>query len=396
MSTDKIIKFIFSPLKGMTILLVSMVLLLPNQTLSAQETRSIRDSIGRTVTIPATIKQIICSGPGALRLVTYLKAQDLVVGVDDIEKRKTQFDARPYALVNPRFKTLPVFGGFRGNDNPEKILGLHPLPQVIIKTFPTMGYDPVKLEKKTDIPVITLEYGDLFPNRKKLYASLTILGKALAREDRARLVIDFFETQIADLENRTQNLAQGQKKNCFVGGIAFKGPHGFQSTEPGYPPFIFVNARNIARDIRGKNLRHSIFSKEKILMENPEILFLDLSTLQMEDDQGGLHELKNDPVYKGLSGVINGKVYGLLPYNWYTQNFGSILANAWFIGKTLYPDRFKNIIPEQEADKIYSFLVAAPVFDQMNTLFKNMAFQPLNLKPGLEPKLKPNLKPNLK
>ncbi|OQY50597.1 MAG: hypothetical protein B6230_06045, partial [Desulfobacteraceae bacterium 4572_89] len=183
MSTDKIIKFIFSPLKGMTILLVSMVLLLPNQTLSAQETRSIRDSIGRTVTIPATIKQIICSGPGALRLVTYLKAQDLVVGVDDIEKRKTQFDARPYALVNPRFKTLPVFGGFRGNDNPEKILGLHPLPQVIIKTFPTMGYDPVKLEKKTDIPVITLEYGDLFPNRKKLYASLTILGQVLARED---------------------------------------------------------------------------------------------------------------------------------------------------------------------------------------------------------------------
>jgi len=361
-----------------------MVLLLPNQILSAQETRSIRDSTGRTVTIPATIKQIICSGPGALRLVTYLNAQDLVVGVDNIEKRKTRFDARPYALVNPRFKNLPVFGGFRGHDDPEKILGLHPLPQVIFKTFPTMGYDPVKLGKKTDIPVITLEYGDLFPNRKKLYASLTILGQALAREDRAKAVIDFFEAQIADLGNRTHGLAQEQKKTCFIGGIAFKGPHGFQSTEPKYPPFTFVNARNIARDTRGKNLRHSIFSKEKILMENPEILFLDLSTLQMGDDQGGLYELKNDPVYKGLSGVINGKVYGLLPYNWYSQNFGSILANAWFIGKILYPDQFTDIVPEQEADKIYSFLVAAPVFDRMNSLFRNLAFQPLNLKPDLK------------
>lgn len=363
------------------ILQISRVIFLPNQILSAQETRSIRDSTGRTVTIPATIKQIICSGPGALRLVTYLHAQDLVVGVDDIEKRKTQFDARPYALANPQFKTLPIFGGFRGHDNPEKILSLNPLPQVIFKTFPTMGYDPVKLDKKTDIPVITLEYGDLFPNRKKLYASLTILGQALAREDRAKAVINFFETQIADLENRTHGLADEQKKTCFIGGIAFKGPHGFQSTEPEYPPFSFVNARNIARDTRGKNLRHSIFSKERILMENPEILFLDLSTLQMGDDQGGLHELKNDPVYMGLSGVIKGRVYGLLPYNWYAQNFGSILANAWFIGKILYPDRFADIIPEQEADKIYSFLVAAPVFDRMNTLFRNLAFQPLNLKP---------------
>jgi iron complex transport system substrate-binding protein len=82
----------------------------------------------------------------------------------------------------------------------------------------------------------------------------------------------------------------------------------------------------------------------------------------------------------GLSAVTNGKVYGLLPYNWYTQNFGSILANAWFIGKNLYPDRFMDIVPEQKADEIYSFLVAAPVFTQMNNSFRHMAFQAVDLK----------------
>lgn len=370
--------------KPVYILMACMALLWSGSPTTAQEkrpdSRQIIDAAGRNITIPGTIQRIICSGPGALRLVTYLKAQDLVVGVDDIETRLQQFDARPYSLANPQFKTLPVFGGFRGHDNPEKILGLDPLPQVILKTFATMGYDPIKLEQKTNIPVITLEYGDLLENRQKFYTTLTLLGHVLHREERAQAVIDFFEAQIADLEGRTRDLGQDQIKTCFVGGIAFKGPHGFQSTEPGYPPFFFVNARNIARNTQGQNPGHTIFSKETLLRENPEVLFLDLSTLQMGTEQGGWHELKNDPIYRGLSGVVNQKIHGLLPYNWYTQNFGSILANAWFIGKTLYPERFEDIIPEQTADRIYSFLVGAKVFSRMNQSFNQMVFQPLDLR----------------
>jgi len=372
MDTIKMIKKAYA-------LLLCMVIFWPGSTAMAQNNRQIRDATDRIVTIPANVNHIICSGSGSLRLVTYLAAQDLVVGVDDIEKREQLFDARPYALANPQFKKLPIFGGFRGRDNPEKILGLDPLPQVIIKTYAAMGYDPVKLEEKTGIPVITLEYGDLFNNRKQFYTALTILGRALAREKRARAVIEFFDGQIADLERRTRDLGDEEKKTCFVGGVAFKGPHGFASTEPGYPPFYFVNARNIAMDSTGKRLRHTIFSKEKILQSNPQALFIDLYTLQMGEGQGGLYELKKDPVYQELTAVRNGHVFGLLPYNAYTQNFGSILANAWFIGKTLYPEKFKDIDPIQKADTIYSFLVTAKVFNQINTTFRHMAFQPVDL-----------------
>ena len=190
--------------------------------------------MGRELILPDRVERIICSGPGSLRLATYLGVQDRVVAVDDIEVRTEQFDARPYALAVPAYKTRPVFGGFRGQDDPEKILGLAVQPQVIFKTFATMGHDPVELQGKTGIPVMILDYGDLSRHRDQFYTALRLMARALDVPDRAEAVIEFFNGEIEDLAQRTKDVAR--RKTCFVGGIAFKGPHGFASTEPFYPP----------------------------------------------------------------------------------------------------------------------------------------------------------------
>ena len=70
-----------------------------------------------------------------------------------------------------------------------------------------------------------------------------------------------------------------------------------------------------------------------------------------------------------------GKVYGLLPYNWYTRNFGSILANAYYIGTVVHPEAFKDVDPAATADEIYTFLVGKPVFKDMSALFGGMAYR---------------------
>jgi iron complex transport system substrate-binding protein len=67
----------------------------------------------------------------------------------------------------------------------------------------------------------------------------------------------------------------------------------------------------------------------------------------------------------------------VLPYNWYSQNFESILANAYFVGKILYPDRFADVDPIAKADEIYSFVVGKPVFEEMNRTFSGLAFVPV-------------------
>ena len=346
--------------------------------LLAQDKTAVVDATGAPLNMDA-VERVICSGPGCLRLLVYLQAQDRIVGVDDIEKRRKTFDARPYALANPQFKGMPLFGEFRGFDNPELILTLDPQPQVIFKTYRTMGHDPVELQQKTGIPVVVLEYGDLGAQRDDFYASLRTMGEVLGRQQRAEDVIAFFEAQIQDMQTRTADVPEEQRPGVYIGGVAKKGPHGYQSTEPGYPPFSFVNARNLARQegLSGKDLQHADVAKEQIVAWNPDILFLDLSTLQLGDDASGLYELRTDPAYRTLKAVQQGHVYGLLPYNWYTRNYGSILADAWYVGKLLYPDKFSEVDPAAKADEIYTFLVGEPVFGKMNELFQGLAFSPV-------------------
>ncbi len=340
---------------------------------------TVTDALGRVHELPGDISRVICSGSGCLRLLTYLQAQDLAVAVDDIESKRNRFDSRPYALANPQFKTMPIFGQFRGQDNPELILTLDPQPQVIFKTYATMGHDPVELQNKTGIPVIVLDAGDLGGRRDAFYATLRLMGRIVGKEERAKSLVAYFDAAIADLARRTADIPESERPTAYIGGVAYKGPHGFQSTEPTYPPFLFVQARNMAHEEggAGRDLSNTDVAKEKIVAWNPDHLFLDLSTLQMGEEAGGLHELRTDPAYATLAAVREGRVHGVLPYNWYSQNFESILANAYFVGKILYPERFADIDPKAKADEIYSFVVGKPVFNEMNQTFSELAFIPV-------------------
>lgn len=336
--------------------------------------RTVTDQMGRSVVVPDTVERVICSGSGCLRLLTYLQGQHLVVAVDDIETRRNEFDARPYALANPQFKTLPIFGQFRGQDNPERILSLSPPPQLIFKVFGGTGYDPDELQAKTGIPVVVVDAGNLVHRRQHFQDALRLMGDIIGKKERAESLIAFFEREIEELQSRTARLPKEKSPSAYLGGVAFKGPHGFQSTEPNYPPFIFIGAHNLAYTGAGRGMANSEVAKEQIVAWNPDYLFVDLSTLQLGDQMNGLHELRTDSAYRTLSAVQEGRVYGVLPYNWYSQNFESILANAYFIGKVLYPKQFQDIDPAVKADQIYDFVVGKPVFSSMNSLFSEQVF----------------------
>jgi iron complex transport system substrate-binding protein len=341
----------------------------------APETVTVTDAMGREVEVPADPERVICSGPGCLRLLCYLQAEDRAVAVDDMEGRRQRFDARPYAMANPALAELPVFGEFRGHDNPELIVALDPPPQVIFKTYASMGMDPLELQRKTGIPVVVLDYGNLTGSRRPaLYHSLRTMGTVMGRSGRAEEVIAFLEETMADLEARTADLPDSERVACYVGGIAYRGPHGLQSTEPGYPPLALAGALNLAAEAGPEGQEHADVAREQIVAWDPEVLFVDASTLQSDPQASAVWQLRNEPAYAGLSAVEEGEVYGLLPYNWYTKNFGSILADAYFVGSVLYPERFADVDPAARADSIYVYLVGEPVFDELSSAFGGVVF----------------------
>ncbi len=318
------------------ILLIAFMVFAPSAS-QAHETRQITDAAGRVPTIPARVDRVICSGSGCLRLLTYLQVHDRIVAVDSIEVKGSPIDARPYAVANPQFRELPIFGEFRGQDSPELIVGLDPQPQVIFKTGGNRGHDPDRLQTKTGIPVITIEYGNLTHGRKHLDHALSLMGEVMGARERAGEVMAYLDALEHDIRQRTVDLPESERPSCYIGGLGFSGPHGFQSTEPSFAPFAFTHARNVAADLAGKpeTASHANVSKEQILMWNPDVIFIDISTMRLDSRAGTLEQVRTDPVYRTLSAVRSGRVHGLFPYNSYSQNFESIFANTYYVGAHL-------------------------------------------------------------
>jgi len=285
-------------------------------------------------------------------------------------------ETRPYAVANPQLQHLPLIGEPRGQDNPELIATLSPRPQVIFKTYPTMGHDPQALSDKTGIPVVALDYGNLTAGRAELDRTLLLMGTIIGKEERARAVVDFFDARRSDLLARVEGEASRNTTTCYIGGLSMRGGHGLQSTDPSYAPFAFVAAVNVAAAGASQEtaLSHASVSREQILAWDPEYIFLDASTTLLEGPASGLFELINNPIYSGLRAVRSGRVFGVLSCNAYAQNFGSVLANAYYVGKTVYPDRFRDVDPAGLADEVFSFLLGAPVFRQLNTTARDIIF----------------------
>lgn len=367
---------IFIPVLAVTALFLSF----PSMSFGVDPIK-VQDALNNEFLPEETVAKVLCSGPGCLRLLTYLQAQNMISGVEDIEKRDIPIDPRPYFLANPSFRHLSQIGEYRGQTRPELVVSLAEFPQVIFKTFPEMGIPAAKLQEATDIPVIPLEYGNLFNQKEDLYKTIRTMARVIEKSQRGEEVISFFEDTIHDLSRRMEGLASSERRTAYVGGIAYKGPHGIRSTEKGYPPFVFTGTRNVAfsgEELKGSSSQADV-SREKILEWDPEVIFVDLSTLNAPKDASALAELKNDPLWRELKAVKSGEIYGVLPYNWYTQNFGSILANAYFVGKALYPERFEDVDPQVKADEIFRFLVGQDVFQIMKQSFNGLAFERLEL-----------------
>ena len=315
-------------------------------------TVKITDSLDRTVEVPENVEKVVGIEAGALRLLVYLECVDKVVGVEDTEKD----GGKPYNYAYPELSSLPVIGPIHGGDA-ELIVAQQ--PDVIFWTYATVEKAD-ELQEKTGIPVVALDYGDLDDNKETFYECLRLVGEVMSKEDRAEELIDDIENTIQDLDDRTKDVAEDQKQKVYIGAVSYYGNCGILSTEPNYSPFLFVNADNVAGEL---GLEHADVDKEKLIEWDPEIIFI---------DENGLYLVKDnlqDGSYDSIEAVKNGELYGVLPYNWYSTNYATVLGNAYYIGKVLYPDKFTDIDLEQKADEIYQDFLGKEVYQDMKSSY---------------------------
>ncbi|MCW4006591.1 MAG: ABC transporter substrate-binding protein [Candidatus Bathyarchaeota archaeon] len=325
------------------------------------QTRTITDMTGRTVTIPTEINSIIALNPGALRLVTYMGASDMICGV---EQHETDLAGRPYAMANPHYADLPVIGPQFGGD-PELIAAQN--PDVVFDSN-TVVSDLDALQNQIGIPVIGLAYGGLDTPEltQTFYDGLTLIGDVLNKQDRATNVIYYVSGLIDDLDARTSTIPDADKPSVYVGGLSSRGYHGMPSTAAYYAPFSLTNSNNVITAEMAKNSTAVVNIDVEVLPSlNPQKIFVDYNGLDLcrQDVQG------HSDVYCELDAIANGETYGVMGYNWYALNFDVVLSDAYYVGTVLYPNSFSDVNPATKADEIYTFLVGAAIYDQMTQLY---------------------------
>ena len=309
------------------------------------KTRTVIDFKGRTVEIPEKVESIVCVGVGALRYTCYMDAEDLVVGVEDCEVKPVI--SRLYNYVNiEKFKNLPVIGT-NGNPYPEEIIKLAPDVIVMSKSASVEADD---LQNKTGTPVVVVPGSDTALDND-CYETIRILGEVYGKQTRAEELTTYLKGIQKDLSDRTKGIADGDKPSVYVGGVSFKGHHGFEGTEAGYGPFALIGAKNLA-DTTGQKGAFNI-DLEQVLSWDPDVIFVDFNGMQfIKEDYD-----KNPGYYNALSAVKNGKVYSQISFRSNAANLETALADAYYAASVIYPEQFKDIDPVAKTGEIFEKLL---------------------------------------
>ncbi len=266
-------------------------------------TRTITDSKNRTVTIPDKVERVVCVGVGALRYSCYVGAADRVVGVEDYETKAGM--SRLYNYVN--FDKFPV---------------------VVVPGSDTTLDDAA-------------------------YETIRLLGELYGLETRAQELAKYLKGIQTDFDTRTAGIPDAEKPTVYVGGVSFKGNHGFEGTEAGYGPFALIHASNLA-DTTGQTGAFNI-DTEQVLAWDPDVIFLDFNGMPLinEDYQA------NPAFYNSLTAVRSGKVYSQISFRSSASNLETALADAYYAACVLYPEQFADIDPEAKAGEIFTELLGS-------------------------------------
>ncbi len=323
----------------------------------AKEHIYIVDIANRSVKVPRNLSRVVAIGPGVLRLVSYLNSIDVIVGVEEIELSGRPV-GRDYAMAYyEKFKVLPIIGagGPRSTPDPEKLRAVKPQLIIMSRLYADL-YDPDRLAEEVNASVLVIDYGAAgYLEIESLKKAFRILGKALNREERAEELCRYIDYIVSDLYNRTHDITKRPK--VYIGAISYKGAQPFTSTQARFAPLLLLNTQSIADSISSKAGFITV-DFEYLVKEQPDIVFIDENNLNVV-----LHDFQKDSSkYCALKAFKDGKVYGVLPFNWYHTNIATALADAYFIGKTLYPDRFADVDPISKADEIFQMFVGKRLY----------------------------------
>lgn len=322
-------------------------------------TRTVVDSYGREVEIPSEVKTIVCTGSGALRMISYLQCTDMLIGVEDTDKEYETSTLRDYAHVYyETFRDLPSIGKGGGTANTAYVEELITLqPDVILSGYTQEALED--LQSATGIPCVSIRAQSINFIDESFYTAMRVAADVLGAQDRCEEVLSYIDACKADLAGRTADIPEETKPTCYTGAVTFSGAHGFTGTYSNFGPFMAIGARNVA-DQEGQEGYYDA-DPEAIVAWDPDCIFLDPGNMDLVNDEYAA----NPGYYDALRAVQEGKLYSCISFNNYSTNVGYAIADAYYAGTVLFPEQFADVDIAAKTDEILDFLLGEAYYDEM-------------------------------
>lgn len=303
----------------------------------AKGTRTITDSAGRKVEIPAEIQKIAPSGSLA-QIVLYTVCPDKLAGL------ASDFSEQAKEYIDKKYWGLPKFGQFYGKNaslNMEALIAN--APDVIIdigESKKTEKEDMDALQQQLNIPVIFVEA--TLPTMADAY---TMLGDITGEKDQAKKLSDYCRAEIEKTDKTAAAIGDADKKSVYF-AIGNDGLHTNAKGSIHADVIERVGAVNAADVEAVSSGGGSQVSFEQILLWNPNLIIVDSQALY--------DKVTTDSLWKELDAVKKGNVYKIptAPYSFMSSppSVNRVIGLEW-LGNLVYPQSY----PGDIKDKVKEF-----------------------------------------
>lgn len=329
-------------MKSVTHMLLHIFLILSFLLITTEQgiaKRTITDQLGRTVTLPDKIERAVILQHQTLDIVIQLGAVDKVVGI--LEKWQKYLPGAAKCIKT--IDSMPTPGGLK-SVNMEALLTLNPDIVFVTHYAPKDMIDQIS---GVNIPVVAItlyaaeyeEASKLNPELKDankaynegLKEGIEIIAEIFSKQKQGEKLVEIINTNQNTLKSHLGTIEEAKRVRCYMARSNLR-TYGRGK----YTSVIMERAggTNVAA---AEIVGFKEVTMEDILRWNPEVIFIQWR------HRAAKEQLVNDPAWKEVSAVKNGKVY-ICPE--YVKPWGHPLPESMALGElwmasTLYPEKFK-------------------------------------------------------
>jgi iron complex transport system substrate-binding protein len=299
---------------------------------------SLKDSLGRVISIPAKADRILSLQPEITRIIVALGAGERLVGIDNFLRRNDHL----FKIIFPQESRLPLVSKPDDSVNKELVVRLDP---DVIFASPSEFQAPDSIQRNLGIPVIALASLGRFEN---LFQEIELVGAVTGLKERAQELVTYFKERIRAVSEPVASVPLEKKPRIY---LAFWSS--LSRTPVFYEPVNAAGGINLAERLLPASLGtvQTVVTLEQIIKWDPDIILIHGNFLP-EERMVTVNQVLKDSRLSSVKAVKNKQVYYTFGF-WYWWDPAEVLVETLYLAGLFYPEKFSRFDLAKEGSEIF-------------------------------------------